>query len=244
MAEILADYTDFDYKNNFWGSADRAYEDQCDRIALQKLLPKSGEKIADICGGYGRLVKEVINKFSKVYLFDYAQNLLDQAKKEYGDKLQIDQGDAEKLPYPNSVMDVCLFVRASHHFKDLSKLIFELSRVIKPQGKLIIEIANKRHILQVLRFIARRSAFNPFEHQPISRNAKGFYNYHPAYVEVLLKQNNFKIKRVLSVSNFRNNILKRIFGPKFLIILENIVQDLMGLFKLSPSIYYLAEKIG
>lgn len=243
MSEIIADYTDFDYKTAFWGNNDRAYEDKCDRLALKKLLPKSGDRLADICGGYGRLISEYLGKFKQVYLFDYAQNLLAQAKKEYQDKITINQGSADHLPYANSELDVCVFVRASHHFKDINSVISELSRVLKKGGKLIIEIANKRHLLQLARALVGRSEFNPFELQPVSRNEKGFYNYHPRYIEKLLRQNGLEIKRTLAVSNFRSNILKRIFGPGILILLENMVQSIGGLFKLSPSIYYLAEKI-
>jgi ubiquinone/menaquinone biosynthesis C-methylase UbiE len=241
MPQILADYTGFDYKNSFW-STEREYEDRCDRLALQKLLPSSGEKFADICGGYGRLASEYLPRFKQCVLFDYAQNLLDQANKEIGPKLKTVQGSAYELPFTNNEFDCCIFVRASHHFDKFEKIISELARVTKAKGSLVIEIANKRHILQIIRFFLGRSKFNPFSLEPVSRNEKGFYNYHPAYVEGLLKQNNFKVKRVLAVSNFRHPLLKKIFGPQLLLSFENFWQNLGGLFKLSPSIYYLAVK--
>jgi ubiquinone/menaquinone biosynthesis C-methylase UbiE len=242
MSEIIADYTDFDYKKNFWTDGNREYEDRCDRLAIYKLLPKNQETIADVCGGFGRLVPIYAKYYKDLTLFDYAENLLAQARTAYGNRIKTVQGDAAKMPFADNQFDTVIFVRASHHFKEIKLVISELARIVKPTGKVIIEIANKRHVLQIIRMLFGKSKFNPFSLEVVSRNEKGFYNYHPKYVENIFIKHRLKIKRVLAVSNFRSNILKKVFGVKLLLFIESFIQKPLGFLKLSPSIYYLLEK--
>ena len=56
--KVVSDYNGYDYKTDFWENTGREYEDQADRMAIRKLLPKRMEKFADIGGGYGRLANE------------------------------------------------------------------------------------------------------------------------------------------------------------------------------------------
>lgn len=238
--KTITDYTNFDYKKDFWGNTDRRYEDFCDRLALRRLLPKTGTKFADICGGYGRLADEYLNKYSEVCLFDYAQTLLDQAKAERGDKLKTVQGSIYALPFADGEFDVLACVRASHHLADFSAAIAELARVLKSGGQAVIEIANKRNLLEILRWLFGRSQMKPFALEPTSRNAKGFWNFHPMYAEQIFRENNLRIKKVLSVSGLRLGALKKVLGWRLLCTLEYAAQYLGA--KLTPSIYYLVEK--
>jgi len=242
MAEPkLIDYTNFDYKKKFWEDADRKYEDFCDRLALRRLLPKTGEKFVDVCGGFGRLADEYLHRYKEVSLFDYAQNLLEQARAAHGDKLKTVQGSVYALPFAKDEFDALICIRASHHLADLAKAVAELARVLKPGGQAIIEIANKRNILEILRWLGGRSKMRPFSLSPADRNGKGFYNFHPRYVREIFRQNNFKIKKVLGVSNFRIGFLKKLGAP-LLCFAERLTQGISGRLKLSPSLYYLLEK--
>lgn len=242
MGTVIADYHGFDYQKSFWQGQGREYEHFADRLAVRRLLPKQGERVADICGGFGRLLPEYFGKYTEVHLFDYAQNLLDQAKQTHGDKVITTQGSVYQLPYQSNMFDACVMVRASHHMENLPGAIAEIARVIKPQGKFILEIANKRNVLEILRQLAGRSTMQPFDLAPTSRNDKGFYNFHPKYVENIFKQNGLEIKTVLFVSFFRLPILKKLLGWRSLAMLEWLVQKPLGFLKLSPSIYYLLEK--
>ena len=171
----ITDYSNFDYKKNFWESADRRYEDFCDRLALRRLLPKTGEKFADICGGYGRLADEYLDRYAEVCLFDYAQNLLDQAKAERGAKLKTVQGSVYALPFADGELDALICVRASHHLADFGAATAEIARVLKPGGQAVIEIANKRNLLEILRWLCGRSKMRPFSLEPADRSGKGFF---------------------------------------------------------------------
>ena len=243
--KIVSDYNGYDYKKIFWEDADREYEDQADRMAIRKLLPKRMNKFADIGGGYGRLANEYLKRAHKVIIFDYSKTELKQAKDIYGDKIETRAGDIYKLPFKDDELDGLMMVRVTHHLKHMDKALKELYRVLKPGGVAVIEVANKRTLPKIVRFVTRKSKVNPFDHtvanyKEISKD--GFYNYHPKYVEDIFEKAGFKCERVLSVSNFRSGTLKRMFGTKNLVKMEDKAQKALAPIRFAPSIYYKLRK--
>ena len=243
--KVISDYNGYDYKTEFWENADRKYEDQADRMAIRKLLPKRMDKFADIGGGYGRLAGEYLKRAHKIYIFDYSKTELAQAKEIYGDKIETKAGDIYKLPFHDDELDGLMMVRVTHHLKDLPKAIAELYRVLKPGGVAVIEVANKRTLPKMARYITGRSKVNPFDkkvanYKEISKD--GFYNYHPKYVEEIFAKTGFKQERVLSVSNFRSKTLKKVFKTDNLIKMENAAQKMLAPVRFAPSIYYKLRK--
>ena len=241
----ISDYNGYDYKKIFWEDADRKYEDAADRIAVRRLLPRHMENFADIAGGYGRLADEYISRAKKATLFDFSQTELDQAKEKYGKKLNTVQGDIYNLPFKDGELTELLMVRATHHFKNIDKVMKELHRVLAPGGIAVIEVANKRTLPRIARFLTFRTKINPFSRDVANLSEidkDGFFNYHPKYIEDLFKKTGFKIDKVLSVSNFRSAKLKKIFGNKRLIKMEKKAQSLLAPIRFAPSIYYRLEK--
>ncbi len=243
--KVISDYNGYDYKKIFWEDADREYEDQADRMAIRKLLPKRMEKFADIGGGYGRLANEYLKRARKVIIFDYSKSELEQAKEIYGDKVETRAGDIYKLPFKDEELDGLMMVRVTHHLKDMDKAIAELYRVLKPGGVAVIEVANKRTLPKMARFFTGRSNVNPFDKKVANYteiSADGFYNYHPKYVEEIFKSTGFTTEKVLSVSNFRSRSLKKVFGTKNLVKIENGAQQALAPIRFAPSIYYKLRK--
>ncbi|MBQ6354952.1 class I SAM-dependent methyltransferase [Candidatus Saccharibacteria bacterium] len=245
--KVISDYNGYDYKKIFWEDADRAYEDAADRMAIRKLLPKHMDKFVDIAGGYGRLADEYLPRAKSATLFDYSKTELKQAREIYGKRLKTKAGDIYDLPFKDGEFSTLMMIRATHHFKDMKKVTAELYRILKPGGIAVIEVANKKTLPRMVRFITRRTKINPFDRSvanltDISKN--GFYNYHPKYMEDIFKKQGFKIEKVLSVSNFRNRTLKNILGTERLIKLENGAQKILAPIRFAPSIYYKLEKPG
>ncbi len=117
--------------------------------------------------------------------------------------------------------------------------------MLKPGGVAVIEVANKRTLPKMARFVTGRSKVNPFDHKvanykEISKD--GFYNYHPKYVEEIFEKTGFNCERVLSVSNFRSKGLKKVFGTRNLVKMEDKAQKALAPIRFAPSIYYKLRK--
>lgn len=243
--EVVADYNGYDYKKIFWEDADRKYEDMADRMAIRKLLPEQMGSFVDIAGGYGRLADEYLPRAKMATLFDYSKTELAQAKELYGSKLKTQPGDIYDLPFKDGSFDALMMVRATHHFKDMQKVSDELYRILKPGGVAVVEVANKKTLPKMMRYWMKKSEINPFSREVAhlkDLNSDGFYNYHPKYIEEVFKKSGFKIKKVLSVSNFRSTKLKKIFGTKNLVRMEKVAQEMLAPIRFAPSIYYKLEK--
>lgn len=243
--KVVSDYNGYDYKKDFWENTGREYEDQADRMAIRKLLPKRMEKFADIGGGYGRLANEYLKRAHKVILFDYSKSELKQAKEIYGDKIETRAGDIYELPFKDNELDGLMMIRVTHHLKHLDKAMAELFRVLKPGGVAVIEVANKRTLPKMARFMVGKSKVNPFDKKVANYkeiSADGFYNYHPKYVEEIFDRTGFKREKVLSVSNFRSSGLKKVFGTKNLVKMEDKAQKALAPIRFAPSIYYKLRK--
>ncbi len=240
----ICDYSDTDYEKEFWKGTGREYEDAADKIAVLRLLPKSGGTILELGAGFGRLAESYHQRFQHIILFDYAQNLLDKAKWHFGEnpKFSFVQGSVYKLPYDALKADAMLMVRVSHHLEHIENMLDEAARVLKPNGIFVMEYANKRNLKEIIRWLFGRSHMNPFQVSVTDRTQKGFYNYHPAYIEKLAEKAGFRIEKVLSVSNFRLNMLKKLIGVKALLTLEAVLQRPLGFVRLGPSIYLKLRK--
>lgn len=239
---IVADYNGYDYETEFWGDGKREYEDLADRMAIRRLLPDKMESFVDIAGGYGRLADEYLPRAKTATLFDYSKTELADAKKKYGDRLKTKAGDIYSLPFPDESFDGLMMIRATHHFKDMEKVVAELYRILKPGGVAIIEVANQKTLPRMVRYWTKKTDINPFKKSQSYLKELNMYNYHPKYVEKLFREAGFRIGKVLSVSNFRSTTLKKMFKTEFLGKLEKLAQPALAPIRFAPSIYYRLEK--
>ncbi len=241
----------FDYRK-FW--VGRLYEDQAEKIALKRLLQlvSPRKKILDIGGGFGRMVPEYASLFEKCVLMDPSEKLLDQAKKfchRYQNVL-IKRGIVEKIPQKDDSFNTVISIRTFHHLSDPRKAIKEISRVLKPGGFLILEFANKMRFKNILKAVFSFNLNFFTNHRPIrvGQNNKKipFFSYHPNQIKTLLFSEGFKIVKIISVSNFRSPLIKKIIPLRLLLKLESIFSLISSYFPplqfWGPSIFILAQK--
>ncbi len=62
----------------------------------------------------------------------------EMAEKENLKNIRFVEGFAEKLPYPDAAFDIVLTRLSFHHFLKMEQPFAEMSRVLKPGGKLVI----------------------------------------------------------------------------------------------------------
>lgn len=240
----ITDYNDTNYEQDFWSQ--RKYEDIVEQYLLTKLVPKANS-LLDIGGGFGRLIPSYKDKVSNsITIFDYSQKLLNSAKEKYSNFTNINfiQGDFYKMPFKDSSFGAAISIRTLHHVEDVPVFLKEVSRVLQPEATLIIEFANKRNLLEIIRFITKKTTLNPFTLNPENRSNKGLtYNFHPKYVYAELEKQGFIILRKVPSSILRLPFLKKILGQNFLSFLENLIPLKARFLTLTPSIFLLCRKV-
>ncbi len=244
MTVPLSDYAGYDYKTDYWVNANRKYEDSCEKRTLCRLLKKIQtpvQTLVDAGGGFGRLYP-AYKPFSKnMILFDYAAHLLEEADKTIKDpNFKTIQGSVYEMPFEDNSIDAMISIRTLHHL-DPNLFFKDAYRVLKPGGSFIIEIPNKRHLLQICRFLIGKSEFNPFNRSPYKRG-DAFFNYHPKDIGSRLSSTGFKIKTSLNTSFFRIGFLKRLLPVKALSFMDLLFQRLFSFTNLTPSIFVLIQK--
>ncbi|MDO8488431.1 MAG: class I SAM-dependent methyltransferase [bacterium] len=246
----MAFYDDTQYSYDlFWEG--REYEHHSEVMALEKLLgDKKLNVVADIGGGYGRLTRWLAGHSQKVYLVEPSAKMRSLAKTHLAKYPQavIRPGSVGDTNLPPKSVDAILLVRVLHHLPAPASAIIELRRILKPHGYLVLEFANSAHFLQRLKSWLTGKPILPTaterrSPQHIAQGTIPFVNHHPLTVQKLLKRQGFAIVKVLSVSNFRHHIFKKLVPFRTLISLESWCQEnLTGLY-FGPSIFVLAQRL-
>jgi len=108
------------------------------------------DKILDLCCGQGRHSIELARRnVRNIYALDRSHYLIQKAKiqtKKEGLCIQFREGDARKLPYSSDFFDVVLILGNSFGYfetvQDDMKILKEIFRVLKPWGRLLIDVAD------------------------------------------------------------------------------------------------------
>jgi D-alanine-D-alanine ligase len=112
------------------------------------------DRILDLCCGQGRHCLELARRgYKQVEGLDRSHCLIQKAKRsaqKEGLHVRLREGDARKLPYPADSFDVVLILGNSFGYfetvKDDLRVLKEVFRVLKPWGKMLVDVADGRHI--------------------------------------------------------------------------------------------------
>jgi len=121
-------------------------------VSILGMAPE--DKILDLCCGQGRHVIELARRgFSNVEGYDRSQYLIRKARKRAKREnfhIRFREGDARKLPYPFDTFDIVTILGSSFGFFDSTcddrKVIEEVFKVLKPNGKIFIDISDGDYI--------------------------------------------------------------------------------------------------
>lgn len=243
-------YDDFRY-DKFWKG--REYEDKAEKIAFLKFLKliKKRGKIVDIGGGFGRYAPICVPNFKEYVIAEPSKELLEMAKKKWQkfSNIKYVNAFAQDLPFKENEFDAAIFIRVIHHIEKPEEVIREISRILKPGGFLVIEVANKIHFLNRIRALLRGDFNFKKDLRPIKIKSKNkkysnipIIDHHPLKIISILKENSFEVVKILSVSNFRARFLKKIIPLRFLLFWENIFQSILAKNFFGASIMILARK--
>lgn len=237
----ICDYEGSKYRTDFWEGQNRAYEDAVERIAMQKMLPSSGQRLIEIGGGFGRLV-DLYHGYSQIILTDYARTQLEEAQNYLGDDPRISYvvADVYNLPFVDSLFDTLTMVRVMHHLVNVPGALAEIQRVVRPQGTTVIEHASKFHLKSLLRWFLWQQSWSPFDPSPLEFVELNF-DFHPAWMREQFETVGLRIKNTRTLSHYRLDLLKRTVPTSLLVKLDSWAQPSGNWWQLTPSIFLQAQ---
>jgi SAM-dependent methyltransferase len=233
----VIDYEGSQYRADFWMGSARQYEDLVERLALQRLLPTHGGRIAEIGAGFGRLA-DLYKNYEQVILFDYSRSLLQEAVNDLGGdgRFIFVAGNLYTLPLASHILDSLVMVRVMHHLADVPAALQQLRRVLHRHGVGVIEYANKRNLKAILRWAVGRQRWSPWTPEPIEF-VKLNYNFHPSWMEKRFRAAGLRVEERLAVSHFRLDALKARFDAWTLARVDSWLFKAGGTFPVAPSVF-------
>lgn len=240
----ICDYEGSDYQASFWDTGERAYEDRVEAIALERLLPATGDLLLEIGAGAGRNTPRY-QGFKRIVLLDYSRTQLEQAQERLGEseRYVFVAADAYRLPFVPGTFQASTMIRTLHHMADAPRAIAQVRQIMHPAGIFILEYANKRNLKAILRYAFRRQSWSPFTLEPVEFAELNF-DFHPKSVRYWLEGNGFSIERQLTVSHFRVGYLKQFVPLTILVGMDSWAQWTGNWWQLSPSVFVRCQADG
>ncbi len=114
-------------------------------FAVSKCNIKPGDKVLDVCCGTGMLSLEMAKALQgngSVVGIDFCEKMLEKGRSNianslYGSNIQLTHGNAMDLPFPDGEFDCAVIGFALRNVPDIGKVIGEMSRVVKPGGRVV-----------------------------------------------------------------------------------------------------------
>lgn len=241
------DSGDFNYQDYWIG---RDYEDAAEKMAIARLLKgKRFKHAVDVGGGYGRLCIYLEKFADKVTLAEPSRQQLRLAEGFLKNHPRIDQrrATAADLGFPDGSIDLVTIVRILHHIPNPTKEFKEIARVLSDDGYFLMEFANYGHARNRLKHILK---FKRLPHDPvdirsvqnINDNEPPFVNHNPRTVAKQLAHAGLKVEKILSVSNLRSPVIKKLVPKVVMLSVEKLMQTSLAKTYFGPSIFFLIRK--
>jgi ubiquinone/menaquinone biosynthesis C-methylase UbiE len=111
-----------------------------DRVEFAR--PQAGEFALDVACGPGTLVLALAPRLRFARGIDLTHEMLRRAVALQAERgianARFDEGEAERLPYPDAAFDLVTCQFALHHMLKPQAVLKEIARVAKPEGRLLI----------------------------------------------------------------------------------------------------------
>jgi len=154
--------------------------------AIELLDPQARDRILDIGFGGGHSLLALARKASRARVVgvDYSREMVEAAarmirEKQLTARLSVRWGDVARLPFRAGIFDKVLTVNSLYYWRDLEASLREVSRVMKPGGRLAAGFRSPDSLRAITRGWDAFSLYEPREVARIMRRA----GFHVARVE-------------------------------------------------------------
>ena len=113
------------------------------RFLVSRMALRPGNLVLDVCSGTAGVALEIADHHdSRIVGLDVSHSMLQAGlsaieKRSLDGRIQLTQGRAEHLPFPDETFDTVVFTYLLRYVQDPDATIRELSRVLKPGGELL-----------------------------------------------------------------------------------------------------------
>ncbi len=104
------------------------------RRFLVSRLPRDGGHVLDVGTGTGLVAVELLRNGFDVTGVDQSPQMLAEARRRFGDGVELVQASAESLPFPDDAFDHLTFTYLLRYVRDPGATLGELARVVRPGG--------------------------------------------------------------------------------------------------------------
>ncbi len=139
-----------EFKSTFFDSQAENWEKTCYpepvRTRLRELMKEFGvtlgERVLDVGTGPGVLIpylRSLAGPSGRICAFDLSLEMVKQAnQKQHTSSDIIIRADVHQIPFDDNAFDRVICFAAFPHFHDPGQAVYEMARVLKPKGELII----------------------------------------------------------------------------------------------------------
>lgn len=109
-------------------------------VLLSQLAQIPRRSLLDVGCGTGELLRLVGERFPETACtgVDLSPEMLAVARDKLGDGVELVQGDAECLPFPDEAFDVVLCCDSFHHYPNPRAVLAQFARVLRPGGVVLL----------------------------------------------------------------------------------------------------------
>ncbi len=97
-------------------------------------LPRDGGQVLDVATGTGLVAERLLGRGFRVTGLDQSPGMLAHARARFGGRVELVEGSADELPFPDGSFDHLTFTYLLRYVDDPGATLVELSRVVSPGG--------------------------------------------------------------------------------------------------------------
>ena len=107
------------------------------QFLVSRLEASSSDVVLDVACGTGAVATELLDHYGcRVVGIDQSADMLAEARRRLGDRVELHEGRAEALPFEDASFDGLTFTYLLRYVDDPEATLRELARVVRPGGRI------------------------------------------------------------------------------------------------------------